>query len=328
MGSAQSILTPEAASAITTGVIVAGAIAIGVSTQQTTTDTDKPSKGFTSPSNASKKGKRKKSKTEAAATSASDSLTAGLLTTPSVQPQVVEAPTVIPGGFATLYSSETSQNAPKKKNKKGKKTKTAPADDTTASTTPQQSLGQQSSTLKDSTASLDTDSSWTRVQSSAKGLQQTRPVESTDTEGDVPTTDDDQLPLSSSAERSGSTRRPLAERLLPKPRKTGVEDMLQTPDYPPIARVVRAKPGPGQQLDLGSSWASHDDLTSSVAESTEAEREDDEGWGVVKSRSNRSSEFLQKRILFFCCRCLSMTVSLCLAFHAMLVWRIFSVIYE
>ncbi|PSR76297.1 hypothetical protein PHLCEN_2v8529 [Hermanssonia centrifuga] len=51
-------------------------------------------------------------------------------------------------------------------------------------------------------------------------------------------------PSSPTTEDEHSNRRPLAERLLPKPRKTGVDDMLDTPDVPTLARVMRVDSSP------------------------------------------------------------------------------------
>ncbi|KAF8624206.1 hypothetical protein AX17_007194 [Amanita inopinata Kibby_2008] len=84
----------------------------------------------------------------------------------------------------------------------------------------------------------------------------------------------------------GTQRRPLAERLLPKPRKTGVDDMLETSDYPAVSRVMRVHPLPGEKPASGFSWADYEDVHVEEGAGHDADGEDD-GWGVVKSRRSR-----------------------------------------
>ncbi|KAF8633195.1 hypothetical protein AX15_001465 [Amanita polypyramis BW_CC] len=82
-------------------------------------------------------------------------------------------------------------------------------------------------------------------------------------------------------------RKTLAERILPKPRKTGVEDMLETPDHPTLTRVVRVRPLPGEKPPTGFSWADYEDVHIDEGAGHDADGEDD-GWGVVRSRRSRS----------------------------------------
>lgn len=65
--------------------------------------------------------------------------------------------------------------------------------------------------------------------------------------------------------------------------------MLEVPDQPSVARVLRVQPTPGEKPAPGFSWADYEDVQVAAAE--EADGEDDGGWGVVKSRS-RNSTFL------------------------------------
>jgi len=105
-------------------------------------------------------------------------------------------------------------------------------------------------------------------------------------------------------------RRPLAERMLPKPRKTGVDElrrislyyilsywvdgfslysMLETPDYPTLSRVMRVQPLQDEKPASGFPLGGYEDMYAgeNVGGGNEADGEDD-GWGVVKSKSRSS----------------------------------------
>ncbi|KAJ3489453.1 hypothetical protein NLJ89_g11529 [Agrocybe chaxingu] len=135
-----------------------------------------------------------------------------------------------------------------------------------------------------STTSLDTDGSWTRVGSrrrdaTASSASVKSAAESTANDTGVAasnnsspvaeraaasTTEDESQPdsfllHSSTRDRTGENRKTLAEKLLPKPRKTGVDDMLETPDYPTLARVMRVQPLPNEKPASGFSWADYED---------------------------------------------------------------------
>ncbi|KAI0333939.1 hypothetical protein GY45DRAFT_1319197 [Cubamyces sp. BRFM 1775] len=86
------------------------------------------------------------------------------------------------------------------------------------------------------------------------------------------------------AESPSENRRTLAEKLLPKPRKTGVEDLLEKPDYPQVARVMRIQPRPDERPAAGFSWADYEDVDDSRVTADDADGSDDGGWGVVRSR--------------------------------------------
>jgi hypothetical protein len=75
-------------------------------------------------------------------------------------------------------------------------------------------------------------------------------------------------------------RRTLAEKLLPMPKKTGVDDMVDTPDYPSLAHVIRVLPLPNEKPATGLSWVDYDDVGGNDA--------DDEGDGLAVVRSKRS----------------------------------------
>jgi hypothetical protein len=63
--------------------------------------------------------------------------------------------------------------------------------------------------------------------------------------------------------------------------------MLEEPDQPLVARVLRVQPSPGEKPAPGFSWADYEDVQVAAAE--DADGEDDGGWGVVKSRSRNST---------------------------------------
>ena len=193
--------------------------------------------------------------------------------------------------------------------------------------------------LQQSTTSIDTDESWTRVGSVRRDMASSfdapttsdpdtgltpqtgnsSPVAERGTESEGPSS----FLLDISSRDSGDSRRKtLAEKLLPKPRKTGVDElsfffslfvcretklttipvicffyiylfsftflgfvsMLETPDYPTLARVIRVQPLPDEKPVSGFSWGDYEDVrvTTNGAES-DADGEDD-GWGVVKSK--------------------------------------------
>ncbi|KAF9473376.1 hypothetical protein BDN70DRAFT_885917 [Pholiota conissans] len=176
-----------------------------------------------------------------------------------------------------------------------------------------------------SSTSLDTDGSWTRVgaprrtkggavaasasaevsaaeQTTPSGTGTSSPVVSRSTaeeeDGDEEDEDEEEeakpeeereFLLSAAARAGGENRKTLAERLVPKPRKTHVEDMLTTPDYPTLARVVRVKPRPDEKPADGFTWGDYEDVRTGDDADGEggAGEDDDEGWGVVTSRKSK-----------------------------------------
>ncbi|KAL4261651.1 hypothetical protein AB1N83_009393 [Pleurotus pulmonarius] len=171
---------------------------------------------------------------------------------------------------------------------------------------------------KQSTTSIDTDGSWTRVETrrgkrrhapenvntsipagdpSDAGVTtsvttgNSSPVAERAMEEDEDEDEGEPFLASIAREPPQENRRTLAEKLLPKPRKTGVDDMTETPDYPQIARVIRVQPRPDEKPASGFSWGDYEDVhvdTSGAAEN-DADGEDD-GWGVVRrSRPKRAA---------------------------------------
>lgn len=105
------------------------------------------------------------------------------------------------------------------------------------------------------------------------------------------------LRVAEDASRSvGEQRKTLAEKLLPKPRKTAVDDMLESPANPSLARVIRVQSESSDKLQPapGFSWGDYEDAEGHITTDGDGERdadaeEDEEGWGVVKSRKPRKT---------------------------------------
>jgi hypothetical protein len=60
--------------------------------------------------------------------------------------------------------------------------------------------------------------------------------------------------------------------------------MLETPDYPTLARVIRVQPLPEEKPASGFSWGDYEDVrVTTDGGENDADGEDD-GWGVVKTK--------------------------------------------
>ena len=55
--------------------------------------------------------------------------------------------------------------------------------------------------------------------------------------------------------------------------------MLETPDYPTVARVMRIQPGPNDKPAVGFSWGDYEDVDSKGT-ANDADGEDDGGIGA------------------------------------------------
>ncbi|KDQ51078.1 hypothetical protein JAAARDRAFT_140884 [Jaapia argillacea MUCL 33604] len=219
------------------------------------------------------------------------------------QPIVVPFPAVIPGDFdsgsandaSATPEPESSSKAKKQKKKKATKKGTLsppsgePLSDSSAAGP---STGKHQQPLRPN----DTDSSWTQVSRKKKagdsekdlGLNvPTSEVGGSTTGTSSPVNERTEDEVRSTREEK-ENRRTLAEKMLPKPRKTGVEDMLEIPDHPSVARVMRVSPQPGEKPASGFSWADYEDVH--VDSTNDADGEDDGGWGVVKSRGRSKIE--------------------------------------
>ncbi len=61
--------------------------------------------------------------------------------------------------------------------------------------------------------------------------------------------------------------------------------MLETPDVPTLARVMRVQPKPDEKPAVGFSWGDYEDVDEARGTADDADGEDDEGGWVVKSSS-------------------------------------------
>lgn len=176
---------------------------------------------------------------------------------------------------------------------------------------PSNALPSETSSPKEASAGIETwssdaDSSWTRIDTrqAARGAKtatgsddQIRATSTDMTRSDVgPSPGDSIIAERTDADASASLdagtpgdkrrERTLAERLLPKPSKTAVDDMLERSDYLSLARVMRVQPRPDEAPAPGFSWKDYEDVD--VADSSgalnDASGEGDGEWGVVKGK--------------------------------------------
>ncbi|KAH6910504.1 hypothetical protein BKA70DRAFT_1100620 [Coprinopsis sp. MPI-PUGE-AT-0042] len=315
MGSALSTISSELAISL---LVAVGALGLGLGYCLRSI----PAQPHTTAGSTEGQGSKKKKKKKAAGPAQSDAGEAAPLgrdASAAISAQVVAFPDVVPGQFDTtpeptseLAESQLStagkSKKQKKKKAKGQETESpAPIPTTsvdqkvaTTSTKPAKAKSQKVNTkglagppVQETSASVDTDGSWTRVKPRRKGDPAQHPLEASTSDAGITTsatgnsspvaerTEDETL--SSNPRNSGDNRRTLAEKLLPKPRKTGVEDLLETPDVPTLSRVMRIKPGPDEKPASGYSWADYEDVRVTDGGENDADGEDD-GWGVVKSR--------------------------------------------
>lgn len=331
MGSSQSYLSPEAALTV---AVVAGAIGLGYS-QMSQVSKQGPNSTSGEDVNTDKTKSKKKKQAKPAKTAdpniPSDTFAAAQV---PVTPVVVAFPEVIPGQFdktpIVAAESPSTRDATSKPKKSKKKKAKASAPDTTApgasssvenqsessSPSPPKLKGKRSPPqitpasssilarpLQQSTVSIDTDGSWTRVESrrkpssaiegpagpSADPTTSDAGITSSVTGNSSPVaerTDDDDSLFLSHIRNSTEPRRTLAEKLVPKPKKTVVDDMLETPDYPTLARVMRVQPLPNEKPASGFSWGDYEDVRVADGGGNDADGEDD-GWGVVKSKRSK-----------------------------------------
>ncbi|RXW20476.1 hypothetical protein EST38_g5376 [Candolleomyces aberdarensis] len=275
---------------------------------------DEESAAGASASALSKSKKSKKNKKKAPATaegSAAGVAAAGKQREASPSPTGASTPRPAAAVDSDADSASGPQPQPSKKSKK-KKSKAGGAEAALAASVQQRS---HQHPLEHSTASIDTDGSWTRVESRHRsGNNNTNLTSSKNDDsgaGLTPTTGNsspvlERSSVTSSAEDDGEEgslgnlnhrdssdkKKTFAEKMIPKPRKTGVEDLLETPDYPTLSRVMRIKPGPDDKPATGFSWADYEDVDTSRVTNDEddADGSEDDGWGVVKSKRSRQAE--------------------------------------
>ncbi|KAL5531674.1 hypothetical protein ACEPAG_4551 [Sanghuangporus baumii] len=97
--------------------------------------------------------------------------------------------------------------------------------------------------------------------------------------------------------REPENRRTFAERMLPRPRKTGVEDLEDEPLQPTLARVMRIKPAAGEKPAKGFSWGDYEEYAH-ADDGTSADGDADDAWEQVKSkkRTNRPASALTSSV--------------------------------
>ncbi|KAH9951179.1 hypothetical protein B0H21DRAFT_719954 [Amylocystis lapponica] len=263
MGSTQSYISSEAAIA---SLFVAGVVAYGY-TQYGTPTADAEA----APTPAALPGKRKKKKQ---ATAPVESQAGPLAGRHHRRPLPAYVLPVKPA---------------KAKKKKGKKTGTpvgAPR------TQPMDAMSESSATAPESSVRpakskkgavqklpADADEHWTRVEARGGLPHRThRGRRCCGGASDAGITTSDETPgVEDSTARSAVPCR----EALPSRARLG---MLETPDYPTVARVLRVQPGPNDRPAAGFSWGDYEDVDNSRGTTDDADGEDDGGWGVVKGR--------------------------------------------
>ena len=65
--------------------------------------------------------------------------------------------------------------------------------------------------------------------------------------------------------------------------------MLETPDVPSLARVMRVQPRPDEQPAAGFTWGDYEDVDDSRMTADDADGEDEGGWVVKSSRTRVST---------------------------------------
>ncbi|KAL1686731.1 hypothetical protein GGG16DRAFT_96601, partial [Schizophyllum commune] len=312
MGAAQSQIPSEV---VVAAAVIAGAAGVGYSLRSGGTATAESATDAGSHPAPSKKSKKKKAGAAAASPAPEPEKAA------APEPKVVGFPDVIPGQFeaeAVVPDAPQPQTAGKKKQKKkkGKGAAAAASGADTADSRPttpapapvpspappppapsaapkgKKAKKQQSKPdMSQSFAAIDTDGEWTRVESrrgkAATGAPAGTSASETGATSSITGTESPVAERTEEEESESDAPKTLAEKLVPKAPKTGVEDMLETPENPSLARVMRVTPRPGEKPASGFSWGDYEDV---VVEGggNDADGEDDGGWGVVKSRSRKT----------------------------------------
>ncbi|KZS94541.1 hypothetical protein SISNIDRAFT_453472, partial [Sistotremastrum niveocremeum HHB9708] len=326
MGSSQSLLSAEG---ITSVAVVVGAVTLYALSSSRAPST---STAATNPKPAQKSKKFKKSSSASASSSVANlkTETSGIPGGSDVLEK--EAALGVSGTAPTVLAiPEIAASAAKPKKKKSKKaTSSANASSTPAlsesdAPTPEASgvlpaagpskpskasakkAAKQSSLAQSSKP--DDDDAWTRVdrrkpsnivtQVKTAGSESANVVTENETTATTtassPTRETSSLAdddFAKDNEQPAVKQKTLAEKLAPKVRKTAVDDMLETPNQPQLARVIRVKPGPDEKPIAGYSWDDYEDVAnsssrlggtlSSASYGADATTDDDEGWGVVR----------------------------------------------
>lgn len=275
MGSAQSVVSAAAALAIA-GAIAYGFVQPGDPSASVTSSGTQPAA-----SSAPATKKKQKKKASAVASAAEDAY---------VEPHVVSFPSVVPGGFDAPSAPEPEgQSGAATKSKKKKKAKKA------SSPVPQDAQSESSATAPESSAArkprksasatpkpAGDDQGWTRVETKKKAAQPAPTGTSTsERPPDISTSDagittsvtgtsspvtertEDEAHVQPADPSTSGNRRTLAERLLPKPRKTGVEEYVSlSREWAAVCSRQRACPQSLGGARLPSGGARHEDPAS------------------------------------------------------------------
>ncbi|KAJ3801677.1 hypothetical protein GGU11DRAFT_768476 [Lentinula aff. detonsa] len=294
---AEGVKTPENISVLPFPAVIPGQFDSGAPASSAGNGVEPPSS-----SSQVKKGKKKK---KAGKVAGAQNLSVSGEQTPA------EESVISPAAASALADSNiapvtapSAKSSTKSKKKKQQASSQDFAKPFTTDAPPLPKAVDSASQLQQSTASLaslatESDGEWTRVSRRADGIhtfstaggmsdvgQTTSATTGSSSPVDTRTEEDEEDQEQERTMSGPGERNPLAKRLLPKPRKTGVEDMLATSDYPSYSRVMRVQPG--DKPAAGFSWGDYEDVAGGDnptgepdADSAEADGEDD-GWGVVK----------------------------------------------
>lgn len=167
-----------------------------------------------------------------------------------------------------------AQAAADKKKRKPKKSTTSAASSSTPTPTP---VPEPASVPAQNSLLGPNDGPWTRVETRAK-----KPRPPTAVVAASPSVSSSGLTTEEDGEASvpaPESQQTLAERLVPRAPETKVDDMLEVPNDPSLARVMRIAPGPNDVPATGS-WADYDDVSAE-------DMGDDDGFMPVKSRGKQ-----------------------------------------
>jgi hypothetical protein len=78
--------------------------------------------------------------------------------------------------------------------------------------------------------------------------------------------------------------------------------MLEIPDHPTLARIIRVQPLPDEKPATGFSWGDYEDVGENDADG------EDDGWGVVRSKRSSMFFFPFKAIALPGLRCFPFTI--------------------
>ncbi|KAH8111080.1 hypothetical protein DFH11DRAFT_1729801 [Phellopilus nigrolimitatus] len=224
-----------------------------------------------------KKARKKKGKKSTpASTTSSTALPSTLPTHTAPEESIVHVPSVAPTDPARKAPGSSVAGTPvgTASGSKSKSDSPSTAPPATTSAGPSISASQgltQSLTFSDAPD----DVSWTRVSTRKRAVPVTEPSNTEDEE--------------SVQELEAQKRKTFAERMLPRPRKTGVEDMEDEPLQPTLARVIRVKPTPSEKPADGFSWGDYEEYAR-ADDGTSADGDADDVWEEVKSKKRNKPD--------------------------------------